>query len=316
MFFAIGLFAFSAFQLLLRASYAMQDTRTPALVNVAAVAVNVLVDLLFFFVLDLGVPGLALGHAVSYVFASIVLLADPRAHRRDRRPARSCARSGGSSWPASRRRRWRGSSRGASASGSGRRRSARRRSRCSARWWRGSPCSSRPRRRCGSRRSRWCGGRWPREVAGMSVRAGRRSETSEGWSASSSLLWLLLGALLVVVAIDAGSILLLRGRGRPISPGTRSVSAAEAFAESRDEEQAKLAALETIADSDEPVRLQADRGRRGEVTVEVSASGRHDRGGAGPVPRRPRDGDGHAARPRRRATERTPSQRRERGWRA
>ena len=72
--FALGLFAFSAFQLLLRASYAMQDTRTPALVNVAAVAVNVLVDLLFFFVLDLGIPGLALGHAVSYAFASSALL--------------------------------------------------------------------------------------------------------------------------------------------------------------------------------------------------------------------------------------------------
>jgi putative peptidoglycan lipid II flippase len=78
-FFAIGLFAFSAFQLLLRSSYAMQDTRTPALVNVAAVALNVLVNLVFFFVLDLGVPGLALGHAVSYVFASIVLLVVVRA---------------------------------------------------------------------------------------------------------------------------------------------------------------------------------------------------------------------------------------------
>jgi len=72
--FAIGLFAFSAFQFLLRASYAMQDTRTPALVNVAAVTVNVLVDLVCFFVLDLGVPGLALGHALSYWFASTVLL--------------------------------------------------------------------------------------------------------------------------------------------------------------------------------------------------------------------------------------------------
>ena len=72
--FAIGLFAFSAFQFLLRASYAMQDTRTPALVNVAAVSLNVLVNLLFFLVWDLGIPGLALGHAVSYVFASSALL--------------------------------------------------------------------------------------------------------------------------------------------------------------------------------------------------------------------------------------------------
>jgi putative peptidoglycan lipid II flippase len=52
----------------------MQDTRTPALVNVAALFLNVIVNLLFFLVLDLGIPGLALGHAISYVFASSVLL--------------------------------------------------------------------------------------------------------------------------------------------------------------------------------------------------------------------------------------------------
>lgn len=72
-YFAIGLFAFSAFQLLLRASYAMQDTRTPALLNLAAVAINVGANLLFFKVFHMGVPGLALGHATSYVFASTTL---------------------------------------------------------------------------------------------------------------------------------------------------------------------------------------------------------------------------------------------------
>jgi putative peptidoglycan lipid II flippase len=71
--FALGLFPFSAFQLLLRASYSMQDTRTPALVNVGAVAVNVALDLVLFFGLDLGVQALALGHAGSYVFASLAL---------------------------------------------------------------------------------------------------------------------------------------------------------------------------------------------------------------------------------------------------
>ena len=71
--FAIGLFAFSAFQLLLRASYAMQDTRTPALLNVVAVSINVGADLLFFYGFDMGIPGLALGHATSYVFASTAL---------------------------------------------------------------------------------------------------------------------------------------------------------------------------------------------------------------------------------------------------
>lgn len=71
--FAVGLFAFSAFQLMLRGYYAMQDTRTPALVNLVAVAINVAVDLYLFFGLDLGVQGLALGHAASYVFAATAL---------------------------------------------------------------------------------------------------------------------------------------------------------------------------------------------------------------------------------------------------
>jgi putative peptidoglycan lipid II flippase len=51
----------------------MQDTRTPALLNVAAVAINIGANLLFFYTFDMGVPGLALGHATSYVFASTVL---------------------------------------------------------------------------------------------------------------------------------------------------------------------------------------------------------------------------------------------------
>ena len=73
--FSLGLFAFSAFQLLLRAFYSMQDTRTPALVNVVAVAVNVVADLIFFFWLDLGVQGLALGHATAYTVGALALFA-------------------------------------------------------------------------------------------------------------------------------------------------------------------------------------------------------------------------------------------------
>ena len=74
-FFSLGLFSFSTFQLLLRAYYSMQDTRTPALVNIAAVGLNVLVDLLFVLALGMGVKGLALGHATAYIFGSIALLA-------------------------------------------------------------------------------------------------------------------------------------------------------------------------------------------------------------------------------------------------
>lgn len=71
--FAVGLFAFSAWQLFLRAFYSMQDARTPALVNVAAIAFNVAVDLFFFLVLDLGVPGLALGFSLEYIVGCGVL---------------------------------------------------------------------------------------------------------------------------------------------------------------------------------------------------------------------------------------------------
>ena len=71
--FALGLPFFSAFQLLTRTFYAMQDTRTPALVNIAAACVNVGADLVYVS-LGWGLPGLALGHATSYLFATIVCL--------------------------------------------------------------------------------------------------------------------------------------------------------------------------------------------------------------------------------------------------
>ena len=80
------------------------------------------------------------------------------------------------------------------------------------------------------------------------------------------LVWLLLLAVLVVGAIDAGSILLARSRAADLAKDA-SVSAAEALRQNGDEEQAKLAALDTIADADEPVRLKSiDVGLR-EVTV-------------------------------------------------
>jgi putative peptidoglycan lipid II flippase len=52
----------------------MQDTRTPALINVAAVGLNTAVNFLYFFTFHLGVRGLALGHATAYTFASIAAL--------------------------------------------------------------------------------------------------------------------------------------------------------------------------------------------------------------------------------------------------
>jgi putative peptidoglycan lipid II flippase len=72
-FLAMGLFSFSTFQLFLRAFYAMQDTRTPFLINVAAVGLNTGVNLALFPFLE--VRGLALGHAVAYTFAAVVCAA-------------------------------------------------------------------------------------------------------------------------------------------------------------------------------------------------------------------------------------------------
>jgi putative peptidoglycan lipid II flippase len=70
--FALGLVFFAAFQLLTRTFYSMQDSRTPALINVASASVNIALDLLYVNGLGLGVQGLALGHASTYTFSTIV----------------------------------------------------------------------------------------------------------------------------------------------------------------------------------------------------------------------------------------------------
>jgi putative peptidoglycan lipid II flippase len=71
-FFSLGLFSFCAFQLLVRAFYAMQDTKIPAFINGAAVAVNTGVNFLFFRYLE--VEGLALGHATAYTIGAIIFV--------------------------------------------------------------------------------------------------------------------------------------------------------------------------------------------------------------------------------------------------
>lgn len=70
-FFVIGLLPFSIFQLFLRAYYALQNTKTPFLVNVGAVALNMAVNIPMF--KWLGVEGLAAGHASAYIFGSFAL---------------------------------------------------------------------------------------------------------------------------------------------------------------------------------------------------------------------------------------------------
>jgi putative peptidoglycan lipid II flippase len=52
----------------------MQDTRTPALVNVVTGVVNVAAALIYVGPLDLGLRGMAFAHATSYVVGASVLL--------------------------------------------------------------------------------------------------------------------------------------------------------------------------------------------------------------------------------------------------
>ena len=80
------------------------------------------------------------------------------------------------------------------------------------------------------------------------------------------IVWLLVAAVIVVGAIDASSILLTRSRAADLARDA-SMSAAEALRQGGDEEQAKLAALDTIADADEPVRLKRIGVGRREVMV-------------------------------------------------
>ena len=76
------------------------------------------------------------------------------------------------------------------------------------------------------------------------------------------VLGLLLASIVAIIVIDAGSILLARSRAEDLAEDA-SVSASQVYREAGDEEAAKLAALDTIADADEPVRLKGiDVGRR------------------------------------------------------
>ena len=70
-FFVLGLVPFSIFQLMLRAFYALQDTRTPFMINCVAVVVNLLINVPMFSLF--GVKGLAMGHATAYILATTLL---------------------------------------------------------------------------------------------------------------------------------------------------------------------------------------------------------------------------------------------------
>ena len=73
--FALGLPAYSAFLVLTRAFYAIGETKTPALVNAAAVTVASAMGAGLFLTLEgrMQVPGLALGHTIGFTVGAIAL---------------------------------------------------------------------------------------------------------------------------------------------------------------------------------------------------------------------------------------------------
>lgn len=72
--FAIGLVPFSAYLVLLRVFYARHDSRTPAVINIWANAVNIVADIVLVTVLpaDQRIPGLAGGFVLSYVVGTVL----------------------------------------------------------------------------------------------------------------------------------------------------------------------------------------------------------------------------------------------------
>ncbi len=89
-FFVLGLVPFSLFQLFLRAFYAMQDTKTPFIINCFAVFLNTAINVPMY--MWLGVKGLAAGHALAYVFA-VTLQTRSLSHRIGGLDGRSIASS-------------------------------------------------------------------------------------------------------------------------------------------------------------------------------------------------------------------------------
>lgn len=71
-FYCIGLFAYSAIQLLNRAFYSLQDTRTPVSVGVLAIIINIVLN--FILIKELGHGGLALAYSLAGIVNMVGLL--------------------------------------------------------------------------------------------------------------------------------------------------------------------------------------------------------------------------------------------------
>lgn len=98
-----------------------------------------------------------------------------------------------------------------------------------------------------------------------------RGRDERGLVGKILLLWLLLVVVLILGAIDAGSIVLTRARTADLARDA-AAAGAEAYQDTGTRENALRAALATVADRDEDARVERFAvNRRGRVRVEVTA---------------------------------------------
>lgn len=71
-FYLLGLFSFGSWVFMTRTFYSIQDTKTPMLVNAMGVPFNIIVNVTL--VRYMGVPGIALGLALTYTFTTLIIL--------------------------------------------------------------------------------------------------------------------------------------------------------------------------------------------------------------------------------------------------
>ena len=71
---ALSIFSQSAIQLLVRGFYALHDTKTPFVVGVSSVVLNISLSLLFIFNFGWGIFGLALGFSIANAFNLVLLI--------------------------------------------------------------------------------------------------------------------------------------------------------------------------------------------------------------------------------------------------
>ena len=97
----------------------------------------------------------------------------------------------------------------------------------------------------------------------------RAHEDERGLVGKVIVVWLVLVVLVILAAVDAGSIVLARVRTTDVARDA-AAAGAEAFDETGEREDAVQAALTTVADRDEDARVEDLRvTKRGKVTVIV-----------------------------------------------